>query len=123
MYILRDVRRLRLCQRGLFGDRAGQVLVSEPIVLEYRDVLQRHTKDHGFHIFAKWNRLLTEFSEKVEPISLGGICRDPNDEIYLEAAVGGKAKAIVTGDKDLLVLKKIQEIPILTPKAFLDLKQ
>ena len=38
---------------------------------------------------------------------------------YLEAAVGGRAQALVSGDKDLLVLKKIDEIPIFSPRAFL----
>ena len=97
------------------------MLVSCPILAEYRDVLQRFTKDHGFPIFAKWNRLLTEFSEMVQPQHLGGICRDPGDEMYLEAAVGGRAKALISGDHDLLVLGNVTGIPILSPKSFLGL--
>lgn len=55
----------------------------------------------------------------VEPRPLAGICRDPDDEKYLEAAVGGNAHAIVSGDKDLLALKKVHGIAILSPRAFL----
>ena len=55
----------------------------------------------------------------VEPQRLVGICRDPDDEKYLEAAVGGRAQALVSGDKDLLVLKTIHGIPVLSPRAFL----
>lgn len=47
------------------------------------------------------------------------ICRDPGDHKYLEAAVGGRAQALISGDKDLVVLKVIEGIPILTPRAFL----
>lgn len=109
----------KILRRWLGGELI--LLISGPILAEYRDILQRFTKDHGFSIFAKWNRYLTEFSEMVEPRHLGGICRDPDDEMYLEAAVGGKAKALISGDKDLLAVGKIHEIPILTPKAFQNL--
>lgn len=95
------------------------LLASGPILAEYRDVLHRMTGNQGGALFAKWNRLLTELSEFVEPERLAVICRDPADQKYLEAAVGGRAQAIVSGDKDLMVLKVIQGIPILTPRAFL----
>ena len=97
------------------------LLSSEDILAEYREVLRRFEHERGLPIFTKWNLLLTEFSEMVAPRRLGGICRDPKDEMYLEAAVGGRAKAIVSGDKDLLTLGSIQNIPILTPRAFLNL--
>ena len=48
------------------------------------------------------------------------ICRDPHDNIYLELALSGKADCIVTGDPDLLVLDPFENIPIITPKEFLD---
>jgi len=49
------------------------------------------------------------------------ICRDPKDNPVLECAVAGKADFIVTGDKDLLVLKSFRKIPIITPRKFLKL--
>lgn len=95
------------------------LLASGSILAEYRDVLHRMTGNQGGDLFAKWNRLLTELSEFVEPQRLAVICRDPGDHKYLEAAVGGRAQALVSGDKDLVVLKVIQGIPILTPRVFL----
>jgi len=95
------------------------LLVSAPILAEYRNVLQRVRGKRDFADFSKWDRLLTELSEAVEPKQLPGICRDPDDDKYLEAAVGGQAQALVSGDKDLLVLKDIHGIPILSPRAFL----
>ncbi len=77
------------------------------------------TGSPGAAIFTKWNRYLTEIGEMVEPQRLAGICRDPDDEKYLEAAVGGRAQFLVSGDKDPLVLKKIHGIPVLSPRAFL----
>ncbi len=48
------------------------------------------------------------------------ISRDPDDDNVLAAAVAGVCDFIVTGDKDLLVLKEYQGIPIFTPRAFKD---
>ena len=45
-------------------------------------------------------------------------CRDPDDVKILGLAVASGADFIVTGDKDLLVLKKFQGIPILSPQTF-----
>lgn len=47
------------------------------------------------------------------------VCRDPNDDMVLGSALAGKADFIVTGDKDLLVLKTFRKIPILTPRECL----
>jgi predicted nucleic acid-binding protein len=38
-----------------------------------------------------------------------------------DLAVASNADYIVTGDKDLLVLKSFQNIPILTPRSFSDI--
>lgn len=39
------------------------------------------------------------------PGGFGPICRDPGDDMFLACAEAGRADLIVTGDKDLLVLK------------------
>ncbi len=46
---------------------------------------------------------------------------DPNDKIYLQAALVGKASFIVSGDQDLLKLKEWETIKIIKPRVFLDL--
>jgi len=45
-------------------------------------------------------------------------CRDAFDRPFLELALSGAADALVTGDKDLLVLAGSFSIPILTPADF-----
>lgn len=42
-------------------------------------------------------------------------CRDPNDRIFLELALAASADALVTGDRDLLTLRPVFSIPIITP--------
>jgi uncharacterized protein len=55
--------------------------------------------------------------EPVEPLRLP-VCRDPDDDAILSLAVSAQADFIVTGDDDLLSLKKFEAIPILTPREF-----
>ena len=47
------------------------------------------------------------------------VCRDPDDDNILAAAMSGKCDCIITGDKDLLVLKSYEGINILSPRDFI----
>jgi putative PIN family toxin of toxin-antitoxin system len=47
-------------------------------------------------------------------------CRDPFDRAFLALALTAKADALITGDKDLLVLSHLFAVPILTPAVFRD---
>ena len=47
------------------------------------------------------------------------VCRDPDDDNILAAAISGECDCIISGDKDLLVLKQYQGINIFSPRDFL----
>ncbi|MBI5220176.1 MAG: putative toxin-antitoxin system toxin component, PIN family [Bacteroidia bacterium] len=47
------------------------------------------------------------------------LCRDSSDDKFLSLAKAGNASAIITGDKDLLILNPFNNIPIITPDTFL----
>ena len=42
-------------------------------------------------------------------------CRDPKDAMFLRLAIAGKAAFLVTGDRDLLALRRAFKIPIVSP--------
>jgi uncharacterized protein len=46
------------------------------------------------------------------------ICRDPDDDRVLAAALGGKARCLISGDDDLLSLKRVGPIVIVSPTEF-----
>ena len=47
------------------------------------------------------------------------VSRDPSDNIFLQLALSSKADYLLSGDKDLLVLKQIEKTIICTPKTFI----
>lgn len=47
------------------------------------------------------------------------LTRDPKDDYLLVAALIGQADYLVTGDKDLLNLKKVEGLQILSPRDFI----
>jgi putative PIN family toxin of toxin-antitoxin system len=96
------------------------VYTSPQLVSEILDVLRKK-----FHFseekIEKLERDILEISRIVYPVKKILAVRDIADNKVLEAAVEGKCSVIVTGDKDLLSLKKYKNIQILTASEFLDL--
>lgn len=64
-------------------------------------------------------QLLVLRGEHVTPTRHVKICRDPDDDRVIEAALEGGADFIVSGDSDLTVLGSAEGIPIISPSAFL----
>lgn len=61
---------------------------------------------------------LIKAMEIIEPITHVGICRDPDGDKFLGCAKDSYALYIVSGDKDLLVIKQFENIQIMTAKDF-----
>ena len=68
--------------------------------------------------------LFTAYRKRVEMVAPtplpAPVCRDPDDDLVLATAVAGTADIILTGDKDLLILKQHAGIHIRTPRQFLE---
>jgi putative PIN family toxin of toxin-antitoxin system len=56
---------------------------------------------------------------KETPVSVPHL-RDPGDLFLCSLAAGSGADCLITGDRDLLVLKRVKKIPVVTPRAFLE---
>lgn len=62
---------------------------------------------------------MEDIAEVVTPLSRPSVSRDPDDDEVLAVADWGKVDAVVTGDKDLLVLGHYANARILNPREFL----
>lgn len=100
----------------------GSPVSSEIVFNELSEVLFRKKFDKYFSIKDRI-RILKSLRSRllfVEISSSVQICRDPKDDMFLNLAMDAKATCIVTGDADLLVLNPFNEIPILSPREFLE---
>lgn len=48
-----------------------------------------------------------------------GICKDPDDDIFISCALSAKAQYVVSGDKALLDVKRYNKIEIISPAEFI----
>jgi putative PIN family toxin of toxin-antitoxin system len=63
---------------------------------------------------------LLPFVEVVNPRKrLRVVERDPSDDKFVECAIAGKARVIISGDKDLLSIRRYRQILIQSPAQFL----
>ena len=96
------------------------IFATVDILEEYIRVLSKVGK-HEPDLVEDWVSFLLQHLILVEKSVTLRDCRDCNDNMFLECAVSASADCIVSGDADLLVLKNIQGIPILTATKFLNL--
>lgn len=107
--------------------RTHQLIIcaSEPILAELettlgKQKLQVKLQSLSFTV----NGLMQGTRELVDvyPISTINLpeLRDVNDNMILATAIAAAADAIVTGDRDLLVLQEYEGIPIVTAREFLE---
>jgi len=96
-----------------------KLIISEELLTEITGVLSRPKFKFDKNNLDRILRYITRRSHIVFPKEKVSVCRDPKDNIVLECAVAGKADFIVTGDKDLLSLKKFRKTSIISPHQFL----
>jgi putative PIN family toxin of toxin-antitoxin system len=94
------------------------LVISRDIIDEVLTVLARKfSKDS--EALSKVAVNLADIGVLVSPAARLKIFDDESDNRILECAVAGGAEAIVTGDKAMLMLKKHQDIKIITLNEFL----
>jgi putative PIN family toxin of toxin-antitoxin system len=100
----------------------GKILLSRAVLEEMDEVIRRPKFDKYVNESERIKFLATLTAEAVpvEIVEKIEVCRDPKDNKVLEPGVNGKADWIVTGDDDLLELSPFHNIPIITPRQFLD---
>lgn len=90
-FILEELHEKLVAKAGLSQSEAGEVIDA---VLADAEIVEAH------------------------PLATA-VCRDPDDDWILATALAAKADALVTGDKDLLILGRYEAITILNPRGCL----
>jgi putative PIN family toxin of toxin-antitoxin system len=94
----------------------SQELLDEFVIVAGRPKLKKYFSLPDLDILL--SRLNTK-AKFIEVSSRVSICRDPKDNFLLSLAKDGSATHILTGAKDLLVLKKIGRTKIMTITEYL----
>ncbi len=92
--------------------------VTAEISAEYVEIAQEMIERKQGHFRRELFAVLLSKMELIAPHSEVHLSRDPDDDKFIACASDAKALYIVSGDKDLLVLKRYQDIEIITAKEF-----
>lgn len=101
------------------------ILVTSPVIVgEIEEVMNRerivkHTKMTKDERTDFLDKLIERSDVTAGKQLLQLVGRDIKDDKFLACAFEAKADYIITGDKDLLVLKEYEGIKIVTPREFL----
>jgi uncharacterized protein len=104
----------------LWRDDKIQLITSLDTLDELYTILLKFKIQLSVDIINKHITLIKESSILVKPEEKFSIVEHLSDNKFIECAVAGQAKHIITNDKHLLKIKHFRNIIILTPKAFLE---
>jgi putative PIN family toxin of toxin-antitoxin system len=100
-----------------------EIIISSTLIKELRNALKRKLKLPELFIVETLD-YLSENATSVEVNKLiSGVCRDPEDDHIIALADSAGANYIITGDEDLLILKKYGSTQIVTPRQFWQLSK
>ena len=100
---------------------SGTLLVSEETMNELARVLDRPKFDPyvSREDRRRFIKLLGGVARIVPIVREVHVCRDPKDDMFLNVALNGEAKAIISGDADLLELDPFHGVRVIKPAELL----
>ncbi|MBY6260623.1 putative toxin-antitoxin system toxin component, PIN family [Azospirillum sp. 412522] len=111
---------IRRCVELVCGDQG--LVGSTETLAELDEVLMRPTFDR--YAAAADRRAFLERirtgTALVVPATVGRLCRDPEDDMFLAAAIGGSVPWLVTVDRQLLSVRRAGGTRVLRPERFLE---
>jgi len=113
-----------MATRGLCADvprevlTSHQLVVSVPLLAELKRVLRQKLRIPA-ELINEAIEVLRQDAHLAAPSKIPDIdIQDKDDLVILSSALGGKADLLVTGDKELLDLGKVEDLQIISPRAF-----
>jgi putative PIN family toxin of toxin-antitoxin system len=102
-------------------NKTDELFITDEILNEIGEVIRRQKFHAGKNEVEYFLKSIEEISGKIvttKRIKKGS--RDKTDNKYIECAIAGNADYIISGDNDLLDLKKFKNIKIITAKDYLE---
>lgn len=106
----------------LIDDKKIILIFSNELLEEFIDVVSRpkFKKYFSKKDIEKFLEYFDQFGELVKVKSDIKICRDEKDNFLLNLSVDSNADFLITGDKDLLILEKIETTKIIAFSEFIE---
>jgi putative PIN family toxin of toxin-antitoxin system len=99
--------------------KAFSLVLCDDIISEFETILRKKIKITAADVSEIVAIVSEAASEIIHDLNyVPNICRDPNDNMVIACAVDAHADYIVTGDEDLLILKKYKDIVIINPRNY-----
>jgi len=97
-----------------------EAFVSDEIITEYQETLDElcsryPRKPHQLPL----NKIVSSMNI-IRPTSQIKICRDPDDDKFINCAIDARCVYIVSGDKDLLSVERYGNVKIITVSEFFE---
>lgn len=98
-----------------------QIIFTQETLNECFRVLKEIGKNKDSSLADEWILFIAKKCLIVEKSCNYKICRDKDDDQFINCAISGKADFIISGDKDLTDLVEVRGINIIKPKQFYDM--
>lgn len=97
-----------------------QLIFSQELLDEFMEVinrpkLRRYFSDDNLELVLE---TIEQYADFITVNSNINVCRDPKDNFLLSLAKDGLADYLITGDQDLLVIKRFEKTEIITIAEF-----
>ena len=103
-------------------DGFDELFIANDILEEIREVLSRDKFDAETKEIDDYIKIIENYSQKIVHNNIiENVSRDIDDNKIVKCGLEGNVEYIITGDKDLLVLKEYKSIKIINPKEYLEI--
>ena len=99
-----------------------ELYITNEIIKEITSVMSSNKFDVNSTEIEDYTRIIEKYSKNFVTKNIPkSVSRDKKDDKILQCGLDGNVDYIITGDKDLLVLKEYEKIKIINPKDYLEI--
>ncbi|MBQ7198848.1 MAG: putative toxin-antitoxin system toxin component, PIN family [Selenomonadaceae bacterium] len=95
-----------------------KICVNQEIISEYTEKIDKKFSKSKYILNMELREKIFSSFNSFDKVSNLKVCRDPDDDKFINCAIDAKAIYIVSGDNDLLELKNFAGIEIVTAREF-----